>query len=74
MEAIRDVLADDDEADDPDEDELLAKLGEMKSAIAEHYDVQPSLAQQLADAIAAEQYERAAQLRDQLSRKSRRRD
>jgi hypothetical protein len=73
MAVIRDLLADDDAADQ-DEDELLSKLGEMKSAIAEHYDVQPSLAQQLADAIAAEQYERAAQLRDQLGRKSQHRD
>jgi hypothetical protein len=76
MKSIRDVLADEDSDDpaesDDDEDELLAKLGEMKSAIAEHYDVQPSLAEQLADAIAAEQYERAAQLRDQLSRAPRR--
>ena len=34
----------------------------MKTAIAEHYDVSSSLSQQLADAIAAEQYELAAQL------------
>lgn len=70
---IRAVLADD-VSGDPDEDELLAKLSEMKAAIAEHYEVQPSLAQQLADAIAAEQYERAAQLRDKLSHKSHRRE
>lgn len=73
MRAIRDVLADE-ESGEPDEDELLVKLAEMRAAIAEHYDVQPSLAQQLADAIAAEQYERAAQLRDELSHKSRRRE
>ncbi len=66
MKSIREVLAEDVEAGDVDEDELLAKLAEMKDAVAEHYDVQPPLSQQLADAIAAEQYELAAQLRDQL--------
>jgi protein-arginine kinase activator protein McsA len=65
---------DEEELVDSEEDELLAKLAEMKAAIAEHYDVQPSLAEQLADAIASEQYERAAQLRDELSRKPRRGD
>lgn len=74
LRVIRDLLEEYDPLEEPDEDELLVKLAEMKSAIAEHYDVQPSLAQQLADAIAAEQYERAAQLRDQLSHKSRRRE
>jgi len=74
IQAIQDVLADDDEIGDSEEDELLAKLAEMKGAIAEHYDLQPSLTEQLADAIAAEQYERAAQLRDELSRKPRRGD
>lgn len=74
IQAIQDVLADDDEIGDSEEDELLSKLAEMKGAIAEHYDLQPSLTEQLADAIAAEQYERAAQLRDELSRKPRRGD
>ena len=74
MKSIRDVLLLDEEAGDVDEDELLSKLAEMKAAVAEHYDLQPSLTQQLADAIAAEQYERAAQLRDQLGSRSRRGD
>lgn len=74
MKSIRDVLLLDEEAGDVDEDELLAKLAEMKAAVAEHYDLQPSLTQQLADAVAAEQYERAAQLRDQLDGRSRRDD
>jgi hypothetical protein len=72
MKSIREVLAENEEAGDLDEDELLAKLAEMKDAVAAHYDVQPPLTQQLADAIAAEQYELAAQLRDQLGSSSRR--
>jgi hypothetical protein len=60
--------------EESEEDELIVKLAEMKSAIAEQYHVQPTLREQLAAAIAAEQYERAAQLRDQLRRRSRRRE
>ncbi len=56
---------------DEEEDELISKLAEMKAAIGEHYEVQTSLTQRLAEAIAAEQYELAAQLRDQLSRNQR---
>jgi UvrB/uvrC motif len=80
MRSIRQILLHDVEGFEPMEaepadvesDELLAKLAEMKSAIAEHYELQPNLTQRLADAIAAEQYELAAELRDQLSRKPRR--
>ena len=55
-----------------DDSELLGKLGEMKSAIAELCHVEPSLAKQLAEAVASEQYELAAQLRDQLIGRQRR--
>ncbi|TWU23699.1 UvrB/UvrC motif-containing protein [Bythopirellula polymerisocia] len=49
-----------------DEDTLLEKLQDMKASIAKHYDVGPSLAEQLAQAIASEQYELAAKLRDRM--------
>ena len=71
VEAIRQALraADDEELDDEDldSDELVVKLQEMKTAIADQYHVEPSLREQLAAAIAAEQYERAAQLRDKIN-------
>ncbi|MEM9352005.1 MAG: UvrB/UvrC motif-containing protein [Planctomycetota bacterium] len=47
-------------------EELRDKLGEMVAAINEHYEVTPSLTDQLAEAIAAEQYERAARIRDRI--------
>lgn len=59
---------------DLEQDELLVKLAEMKSAVAEHYEVGSSLSKRLADAIAAEQYELAAQLRDQIGHKQRHSD
>ena len=66
---VADIDGDDDGDDD---DELLARLTEMKSAMAEQYDVKSSLAERLADAIAAEQYELAAELRDQMGRSQQR--
>ena len=58
-----------DSEDDPqpfDGEEFREKLEEMRSAITEHYDLTPSLTEQLAEAIASEQYERAAKLRDRI--------
>jgi len=55
-------------AEESDEDTLLDKLRDMRSSIAKHYDVGPSLAEQLAQAIASEQYELAAKLRDRLDK------
>jgi len=55
------------------DDELIANLTDMKATIAEQYELQPPLSQRLADAIASEQYELAARLRDQMRGSRRRR-
>lgn len=52
-----------------DEDLFVGKLREMQESIKTHFNLGPSLAEQLAEAVAAEQYELAAQLRDQLARR-----
>ena len=52
-----------------DEDELVSRLVELRESIREHYGIGPTLAEELAEAIAAEEYERAAQLRDEIARK-----
>jgi hypothetical protein len=49
-----------------EDDPFVAKLREMRESVVEHFDVAPSLAEQLAEAIAAEEYERAAELRDRI--------
>ncbi|OHB76167.1 MAG: DNA helicase UvrBC [Planctomycetes bacterium RBG_16_64_10] len=59
------------EADDFDDDDLVLSLREMKDAIAEHYRVKPSLAEQLDQAVASEKYELAARLRDRIARQRR---
>ena len=55
------------EADDEfEESELVVKLREMRRSLVEHYELGPSLAEQLSEAIAKEEYERAAELRDRI--------
>lgn len=53
-----------------DEDVFVVKLREMRESIKSHFELGPSLAEQLAEAVAAEQYELAAKLRDRLQRNS----
>ena len=52
-----------------DEDEFVKQLAELRDWIRQHYHVGRTLSEQLADAIAREQYERAAQLRDEMARR-----
>jgi hypothetical protein len=56
--------------DQYEEDTFVVKLREMRESIAKHYEIGPSLTEQLAQAIAAEQYELAAKLRDRIDRGS----
>jgi hypothetical protein len=51
-----------------DEDLFVVKLREMQESIKSQFSLGPSLAEQLAAAVAAEQYELAAKLRDRLAR------
>ena len=50
-----------------DNDELVGQLAVMKESLREEYRVGKTLAEQLADAVAAEEYERAAKLRDKIA-------
>ena len=62
------------DADDEfEEDELVARLREMKDALANHYELEQPLKVQLEEAIAHEKYELAAELRDKIARHSERR-
>jgi len=51
-----------------EEDAFVIKLREMRESVKEHYELGLTLTEQLAEAIAAEQYERAAELRDRIDR------
>ena len=48
-----------------------AQLEELKESLRKEYHVGRTLAEQLADAVAAEEYERAARLRDEIARRDR---
>ncbi len=51
------------------EDELVNQLMKLKESLRNEYGVGRTLSEQLSDAIAAEQYERAARLRDEIARR-----
>ena len=54
-----------------DGDELVMRLIELRESLRKEYAVGQTLKEKLADAVASEQYELAAQLRDELSRRDR---
>lgn len=54
-----------------DEDELVSRLVELRESIRDHYSIGPTLAEELSEAVAKEEYERAARLRDEIARQPR---
>jgi protein-arginine kinase activator protein McsA len=58
-----------DAAEKFDDDELVRRLKELQESLREHYRVGRTLDEQLADAVASEQFELAAQLRDEIARR-----
>ena len=66
---LREVFEEGDAEERFDGDEMIAQLLELQEAIREHYEVGRTLAERLADAVASEQYELAAELRDQIARR-----
>ncbi len=69
LDRFRKLFAQYDALDQFDSDELVARLIELKESMRTHYHVGRTLPEQLADAVAAEQYELAAKLRDQLAQR-----
>lgn len=66
LEELSQVFEKHDASDFFEEDAFVGKLREMRASIAEHYELGLTLAEQLSEAIAAEQYELAAELRDRM--------
>jgi hypothetical protein len=50
-----------------EDDELVQRLTELRETLREEYGIGRTLHERLADAVAAEQYELAARLRDELA-------
>jgi len=54
-------------------DELVRRLHEMRESVRQRYEVGPTLDEQLAEAVRAENYELAAQIRDRIRSEARER-
>ena len=50
-------------------DELVERLMELRESLRNDFSIDKTLNEQLADAVASEQYELAARLRDQMSQR-----
>jgi hypothetical protein len=71
LESLRNVYTEMDAEEQFPDDQLVAQLIEIKESLRSEYHVGQTLGEQLADAVAAEQYERAARIRDEIARRRR---
>lgn len=69
LDAIRAIFVEHEVEDQFDADELVIRLVELRESLRKEYDVGRTLQEQLDDAVESEQYELAAELRDQLARR-----
>jgi hypothetical protein len=70
LDLFRTIFEESESEEQFEEDELVGRLFELRDTLREQYNVKPSLSEQLADAVAAEQYELAAKIRDEMYRRS----
>jgi protein-arginine kinase activator protein McsA len=66
---LKDEVFENVDQEDFEEDELIQRLIELRETLRQQYEVGRTLEEQLGDAIETEQYELAAELRDQLARR-----
>ncbi len=69
LEEIRVVFVEHEAEEEFDDDEMVVQLMRMRDSLREEYHLGPSLQEQLTEAVKSEQYELAAQLRDELARR-----
>jgi hypothetical protein len=69
LDRMRDVFVEYEAEEQFDEDELVMRLKELRETLRKEYEVGRTLLEQLADAVASEQYELAAKIRDELARR-----
>jgi len=70
LELIRESFADMGWEDQFEGDELVQRLIQLRDSLCDEYSIGKSLRERLAEAVATEQYELAARLRDELTRRS----
>ena len=66
MESFHDLFLQYDAEDQFDTDELVIRLRDMRESVRKRYELGNTLDEQLAEAVKSENYELAAQLRDQM--------
>lgn len=66
---LRELFVEHEAEEHYDQDEMVRRLQALRDKIRDHYHIEPSLPEQLAAAVAAEQYELAAKLRDEMARR-----
>ncbi|MEM9827347.1 MAG: UvrB/UvrC motif-containing protein [Planctomycetota bacterium] len=71
LETMRQFFIKHDAEDHFDDDELVTRLVELRESLRKEYKVGQTLKEKLAAAVESEQYELAARLRDELSRRGR---
>lgn len=69
LEQMRDLFVDHGAEEEFEEDEMVVQLHKLRDSLCEEYEVGPSLQQRLDQAVKSEQYELAAQLRDELAKR-----
>jgi hypothetical protein len=69
LQRLQQLFQSHDAEDQFEDDELVKRLVELRESVRREYAVGRTLHEQLADAVAAEHYERAAELRDELERR-----
>jgi hypothetical protein len=71
LDRMREVFVEHEAEESFDDDEMVGNLGRLKESLREHFKVGRTLNERLADAIAEEQYELAAELRDKIAKRGR---
>lgn len=69
LQTFRRLYEEHEAAEQFDEDEFVVRLVDLRDSIRDHFEVGPTLRERLSDAIATEQYELAARLRDEIARR-----
>ena len=69
LEEMRNIFVRAEAEEQYESDELVNQLRELKESLRKEYKIGQTLAEQLAEAVAAEEYERAARLRDEIARR-----
>lgn len=70
LDRIREVFAEHEAEEHYEEDEMVIRLRELRDSLRDQFDDESKLRQKLNEAVAAEQYELAARLRDEIARRA----